>query len=39
MFGAPHVFDGKVWARVFDGKMYTHDELIHVVHHVWLTVN
>ena len=25
--------------RVFDSIMCTHDELIHVVHHVWLTVN
>ena len=24
---------------VFDGKMYARDELIHVVHHLWLTVN
>ena len=24
---------------VFDGKMCTRDELIHVVHHAWLTVN
>ena len=25
--------------RVFDGKTCTRDELIRVVHHVWLTVN
>ena len=25
--------------RVFDGKTCTRDDLIHVVHHVWLTVN
>ena len=25
--------------RVFDGKTCACDELIHVVHHVWLTVN
>ena len=25
--------------RVFDGKTCAHDELIHVVRHVWLTVN